>query len=247
MTDTSILPGAALPTADVGQPLPPDLADEAAGDDRRRLLIIAGAVLALILVVAAYFMLRGGGSSSSSPAAGAVPRGTPQAATSPGTASGGAGSSGSGAPAKSGHGAAGTVLPPKSHTQLARDPFKALVAAPQAGGSVVGSTTVAPAQGTSPGTAPTSPSQGGAPSASLGAPQAIRLIRVHGTKDAVFDVTYSHHKVFRYDVIAPSASSSRGTVFGNDFALLGIQGRDATVQVGDATPFDLAVGSSHTV
>lgn len=245
MTDTSILPGAELPAPATAPPAP-DFEDDGPTTDRRRLLII-GAAVALLVLVGAFLLLRGGPSSSSSPS-GAVPRGTPAAAA---PASGGnARSSGNQTgPSKSGHGGAGTVLPPKSHTALARDPFKPLISAPVAGstGSVTGSTTVAPARGSAPGTVPTSPSQGGAPSASYGAAQAIRLVSVHGTKDAVFDVTYSHHKVFRYDVIAPSASSAGGTVFGKEFSLLGIQGNDATVQVGDATPFDLVVGASHSV
>ncbi|HWC33206.1 MAG TPA: hypothetical protein VG650_00135 [Mycobacteriales bacterium] len=250
MSDTSILPGATLPEAGTTPPGPAGLDDPGPGDDRRRLLIIGGIVAAVLVLVVAYLLLKGGGSSSpSDSSAGLVPRGTP-AASAPST-SGSSGSASKPAAAGSGNsgkGKAGTVLPKKTHTRLARDPFKPLVAAAVPGtGSVVGSTTVSPAPGSVPGTVPTTPAQGGSPGTSFGSPQAVRLLKVRGAKSAVFEVSYAHHKAFRYDVVAPSASSARGTVFAQDFALLGIQGNDVTVQVGDATPFDLKVGASHTV
>lgn len=242
MSDTSILPGAGAPAADAAVPPPPLFDDEGAGNDRRRLMIIGGVIAGVLVLVVAYLLLSGGGSSSSSTSTGLVPRGTPHAVPS---AAGGNGATG-GQSGASGHGKAGTVLPKKSHTRLARDPFKPRVTLAVAG-DVVGSTSVTPAPSSAPGTVPTSPSEGGAPPANLGAPQAVRLIRVHGAKSALFEVTYAHHKAYRYDVLAPSASSSQGTVFAQDFALLGIQGNEVTLQVGDDTPFDLKVGASHTV
>lgn len=241
MSDTSILPGAAAPAGGTAVPAPPGFDDEGGGDDRRRLFIIGGAILTVLIVVVAYLLLSGGSSSSDSgtPTTGLIPHGTPAASASTPAAAGG---SSSGAKHH-----AGTVLPRKVKPKL-RDPFKPLitVAVPGAG-TVVGSTSVSPAPSSAPGTVPTSPAEGGAPSKSLGAPRAIRLLRVHGAKSALFEVSYAHHQVFRYDVVAPSATSQQGTVFAQDFALLGIQGSEVTIQVGDDTPFDLRVGASHTV
>lgn len=246
MTDTSILPP---PGVDAGAGLPgepaPGFDDEPTGD-RRRLLIIGGVVGVVLIAVVAYLLLKGGGGSSTPSASGLVPHGTPHAVAPPP-----GGSQGGSSKASTGGAKAGTTLPKKSHKQLARDPFKPLISVAAGGGSATGSagstTTVTPATTQAPGTVPTTPAQGGAPDASAGPPVAIRLVSVHGDQSAVFEVTYRHHKTFRFDVAAPSATSSRGTVFAQDFALLGIQGQEVTLQIGDDTPFDLKRGVSHPV
>jgi hypothetical protein len=79
----------------------------------------------------------------------------------------------------------------------------------------------------------------------VGAPLWIKLVSVQGTHAAVFDVGYAHHKFRRFDVISPSPTSARGTVFDGEWALLGVQGGTATIQEGDATPYDLSVGEAH--
>ncbi|MGN6474231.1 MAG: hypothetical protein ACTHK4_11375 [Mycobacteriales bacterium] len=244
MSDTSILPppgveaGAGLP----GEPVP-GFDDEPTGD-RRRLLIIGGVVGVVLIAVVAYLLLKGGGSSSSPTASGLVPHGTPHAAAPPpGSNQGGSAHGSTGGGAK-----AGTTLPKKSTTRLARDPFKPLISLNAPAGNTTGSTTSdSPAPSQAPGTVPTTPAQGGAPSAAVGPPQAIRLLRVNGDKSAVFAVTYRHNKTYDFNVAAPSASSSSGTVFAQDFALLGIQGQEATIQIGDDTPFDLKRGVTHRV
>ena len=240
MSETSILPDAAAGAPPVGGP---GLGfDDEPTDDRRRLMIIGGAVGAVLLIVVAYLLLHGGGGPSAS-TSGVVPHGTPQAVTTPTAAS--SGGSGSHGGTK-----AGTTLPRKSHTRLARDPFKPLVVdngvagATAGAGDTTGATvTVEPSQTAAPGTAPTTPAEGGAPSGSLGSPHSIGLVSVKGGTSAVFEVTYAHGKTFRFDVAAPGPGSSKGTVFAQEFSLLGIQGGVATVQVGDATPFDLKRGA----
>ncbi|HVT20314.1 MAG TPA: hypothetical protein VHE57_02845 [Mycobacteriales bacterium] len=250
MSDTSILPTA----ADAGAPPAgpgPDFGDEPT-DDRRRLLIIGGAIAAVLIVLVGYLVLRGGGSSSDD-TLGAVPRGTPSTATSPASGEGTGGSGGGSKAAGAAGGAkAGDALPKKSTRRLAKDPFKPLVVDSESKGATGSATAVGGTSGTSgtstaPGTVPTSPAAGGAPDAAVGAPLAIRLVDVLGHTVAVFDVTYAHHKVFRFQVQAPPSTSKKGTVFAQDFALLGIQGKEATVQVGDDTPFDMKKGSTHPV
>jgi hypothetical protein len=253
MSDTSILPGSELPPGGGGGdgqvPYPSDF-DEGGGGDRRRLLIIGGVAGLVLVLVAAYLLLHGGGGSGGTPT-GAVARGTPNASlTSPSPTPQPSGS------AKSGTNPAGTKLPKKTKTVLATDPFKPIFVVPSTGGGApVGSVSVpggAGAAGASGGgfTFPTSPSDGGAPTAAPtidGPPLWIELIRVNGESDAVFDVGYAHDKKFQFDVTAPAAASVQGTVFDEEFALLGIQNGEATVQVGDATPFDLRTGISHPV
>ena len=252
MSDTSILPTAAAAPPGVE---PPDFGDEST-DDRRRLMIIGGVVGAVLVIIVAYLLLRGGGSSSDELSA--VPRGTPHAAAS--TATGSTGSSTSGSSGKSSHaggasneGKGVTTVPKKSHRQLAKDPFKPLVVdqeggstgsgtAVTGGGTTVTSSTGAPGAGTTTGGA-----DGSAPDAAVGSPLSLRLVDVLGKSIAVFDVTYAHHKIFRFQVQAPPPTSTRGTVFAGDFALLGIQNKEATVQIGDGTPFDMRKGSSHSV
>ena len=156
------------------------------------------------------------------------------------------------------------------HANAGRDPFKPLVAAPVTGGSDAGNQTVSgnPTSGT-PSTAPTSgtpvtnpssptspvvvspptsPSQGGAPTnGTTGTPLSIQLLSTKGEKTAVFRVDYAHHRFRKFTVKAPSASSTTGTVFDKEFALIGIQDGSVTVQVGDATPFDMSRGMAFPV
>jgi hypothetical protein len=232
MSDTSILPTAAVGAPPTG-PSGPDFGEEPT-DDRRRLLIIGGAVAVVLVVIVGFLLLRGGSSDSD---LGAVPRGTPHSGSAPEPS----------ATSGSGH-KAGATLPKKSHRNLARDPFKPLIAAQTAGGTTTGDTTTGDTTtGITSGDGATTTTDGGAPSASLGAPVAIRLISVNGVKGALFEVSYAHHKALRYNVLAPSAGSATGTVFGSQFALLGVQGKSVTLQVGDDTPFDLRRGASHSL
>jgi hypothetical protein len=80
-----------------------------------------------------------------------------------------------------------------------------------------------------------------------GQPLWIRLVSTNGDKSATFDVGYPHHKFHRFKVLAPPPSATRGTVFDKVFALLGIQSGTVTMQIGDATPFDLSTGVAHSV
>jgi hypothetical protein len=233
--------------------MPPDV-DEGDGGNRRRLMLIGGVAAVVIIAVAAYMLLH----KSSSPTGTFTPPKSPATAGHTGGASHGT--------TKSGSTKAGKVIPKKSRTTLVRDPFKPLVVAPQsaAAGTSTGSnpvsTTTVPQQSTTgtggsttPVIIPTTPSGGGQPTGGThgqttsGSPLWIQLVSTQGTHAAVFDVGYAHHKFRRFKVIAPSPSSSRGTVFDGEFALLGIQGGEVTIQVGDDTPFDLTRGVAHTV
>jgi hypothetical protein len=230
MSDTSILPTADADSAPVGVPAP-DFDDES-GDDRRRLMLIGGGVVLVLVIVVAYLMLRGGGSSSDD--LGVVPRGTPHSAAAPA-----AGSDGHGGNTAADSDKAGSALPKKSKRDLAKDPFKPLVQDEQ-------TTTGA---GAASGTSPTGPSVGppaGSDEVAAGTPVAVRLVSVTASS-AVFDVTYAKHQVFRFEVPAPAPGSIKGTVFAKVFSLLGIQGHEVTLQIGDDTPIDLKKGASHTV
>jgi hypothetical protein len=238
MTDPSILPGAGLPPA--GEVSYPDF-DEP-GDDRRRLYVIGGIVALVLILIVGFLVLHGGGGGSSDDL-GAVTRGTPPAAlTSPSPTASPTTSPGTG------KGATGTKLPKKTHTVLARDPFKALIVVPTTGSTGLGSASVGggsggfsfPSGGATGGAAPVQVP------ASDGPPIWIELVRT-GSTDAVFAVGYAHGKKFQFDVTAPDPTSVQGTVFDEEFSLLGIQNGGVTVQVGDATPFDLRPGVSHPV
>ncbi|HWA66089.1 MAG TPA: hypothetical protein VG899_06950 [Mycobacteriales bacterium] len=242
MSDPSILPGTQLPPAPAGDAPYPDF-DEPAGDDRRRLFIIGGAAALVLVLVVGFLLLHGGGGSSDNDL-GPVPHGTP-----PTTLASPSPSSTSTSAAGGGSATAGTKLPKKTHVVLARDPFKALIVAPTQAASSLGSADVSggsggfsfPSGGASGGGVPTS-----VPS-SYGPPIWIELVKVNGSSDAVFAVGYAHGKKFQFDVTAPSPTSVQGTVFDEEFSLLGIQSGGVTVQVGDATPFDLRPGVSHPV
>jgi hypothetical protein len=245
MTETSILPGAEPATGEGADMTPPGIgAEETDGRDRRRLLIIGAIVGAIVLAAAAYLLLHKG-SSSPAPlvapaAAGPASVTTPSKAPKPGKNSGNP-----------------KTLPKKANRPDVRDPFNPLVVAPvTTGGAPASTTTVkAPSAGsgtaptsTTPVTTPTSPSSTtpGTGKSTSGGPLWIELMRVHG-RSALFDVGYAHHSFRKFVVQAPTPSSSQGTVFDKVFALIGVQDGEATLQIGDATPFDLAKGISHTV
>jgi hypothetical protein len=247
MSDPSILPGSQLPQAGGNEMPYPDF-DEPGGDDRRRLFVIGGLAAFVLIVIVGFLLLHGGGGSGSNSDLGAVVRGTPPAAltspspsSSPTRPSKGAGS---------GKSAVGTKLPKKTHVVLARDPFKPLIVAPTTGSSL-GSASVGGGTGAGGFSFPSGGASGGAAPAQVpasdGPPIWIELVRVNGGSDAVFAVGYAHGKKFQFDVTAPAASAVQGTVFDEEFALLGIQNGGVTVQVGDATPFDLRPGVSHPV
>lgn len=240
MTETSILPI----SSDNAQP-PGDHQDPedggAAGANRRKLFIAGGVAGAVVLLVAAFMLLHGGSSAPATSTA-VVAHGTPKAVTpSTGTKLGG-----------------GTAirLPKKSKVQAGRDPFAPLFTAPDTTGTAVGTTTTvgstptagptAPVVGTSPTPTPT-PTQTTPTSGPLGSPVYVQLLSTKGTSSAKFRVGYHHHKFKQFDVQAPAAGSSSGTVFGNDFALLSVKRGVATVQIGDGPPFELAPGVARQI
>jgi hypothetical protein len=175
---------------------------------------------------------------------------------------------------KSGHGKSGhgkskghhgvTTLPRTSSRQTVRDPFTALVLAPAAGSTQQGATTTVPAPPVAPVVTSTQPSTNtgsgttgtGTGSSGSGTPVVttpksqplwIRLVSTNGDASATFDVGYSHHKFHRFRVLSPSARARQGTVFDKIFALIGIEHGVVTVQIGDATPFNLVTGLAHRV
>jgi hypothetical protein len=86
-----------------------------------------------------------------------------------------------------------------------------------------------------------------APAAASFAPVWIYLASVNGTSTATFVVGYSNGHQLRqttYKNVAAPTDSLR-TEFGNLFSLLSIQDGQATVQFGDASPFDLRPGASN--
>ena len=263
MTETSIFPGA-TPVSDAGMDMMPptnDHDDSEGGGNRRNLMII-GAVAGVIIVLAAAYMLLHKSPSS-----------TPQLARPPATApvkpvttTHTGASKGSTKGSSNGKGAShgkGTTLPKVAKQPTVRDPFKPLVTAPvTTGGAASSTTTVTPTTTTTtnpnsgipvtttttpPVTTPpsttTTPGTGGK---TVGPPLSIQLMSTNGQK-ATFKVVYAQHKFRRFIVQAPSATSDTGTVFDKVFALIGVQNGQATIQVGDDTPFDLATGVSHVV
>jgi hypothetical protein len=251
MSNMTFLPGmAAGADPDTTVPVPPDVDDaDGAGEDRRRLLMIAGGAAVLLLAGGYYFLHHGSSDSSMTPVT-PVHHGV--------TATGSQGT-------KSTTPAAGTSLPKATKHTAVRNPFKALVTAPVSSGSDVGGTqdvTGSTTGGTVTGSTtpsgsspvavsplvPTSPSTGGAVTqGTTGKPQWLQLIGTDGDSTATFKVGYAHHRFRTFKVAAPSSSSTRGTVFDGEFALIGIQNGDVTIQVGDATPFDLSKGVQRTL
>jgi len=246
MSDTtSILPGAGSSTESDVDMVPPGTGfdDVASGGDRRRFLIIGAVAGVVVLVIAAFLLLRGGGSSSPQPFVPSNAGGAPSPAPTAG-------------PGGHGNGGHTTTLPKKAKRSSAIDPFNPLVLPPVTTTNGPTSTTKVKAAPPALPTAPpnpvvTAPVQTAPPSApanpqSNNGPQWIELKRVHG-RVAVFDVGYPHNQFRRFAVQAPKPGSQSGTVFDKIFSLIGIQNGQATIQIGDATPFDLSKGVSHTV
>jgi hypothetical protein len=240
MTETSILP---ISSDHASPPTGGDYSGDdggAAGANRRK-LFIAGGVAGVVVVAVAAFMLLHGGSSAPSTSSAVVPHGTftqPAAAPPAGPSNGGG---------------ATTRLPKKSKAQAGRNPFTPLFTAPVDAGTPVGSTTVAPVAPTPVASTPVGPVTPVAPPSTppstppsnppaLGAPTFLQLLSTHGTKSATFKVGFRDNKFQKFTVLSPKGNSSTGTVFGTEFALLGISDHQATVQIGDSTPFDLAKG-----
>jgi hypothetical protein len=255
MTETSILPGAA-PSTDSGiDMVPPGTgADESEGGSNRRRLLILGAVAGLIVLAAAGYLLLHKSSPSTK-----VLTPPPTSTTVPQHASQPSGTKQSTPKGKANSGKP-TSLPKVAKHASVRDPFVPLVIAPVAtSGGASSTTTVTAPTGTTPvtqpttgttpvtqpttGTTTTTPGNGGK---TAGSPLWIQLMRTHGRR-AIFKVGYAHHKFRRYSVQAPTATSERGTVFDKVFALIGIQNGQVTLQIGDATPFDLTRGIAHNV
>jgi hypothetical protein len=240
MTETSILPV----SSDNSQPPNGDYdgSDDGAAGANRRKLFIAGGVAGAVVVVVAAFMLLHGGSSTPSAATGAVPHGTVKSPVAAAAGHGG------GAATKT----KTTRLPKKGKLQAGRDPFAPLFTAPVTTGTAVGATTTtvgsnptpnptasAPVVGPTPTptTSPTTP-----PAGPLGTPTYLQLLSTKGTHSATFRVGYKHQKFKQFQVEAPSAGSSSGTVFALDFALISVKADVATIQIGDGPPFQLSPG-----
>jgi hypothetical protein len=251
MSETSILPGAGNPTdAGIGAEPPDSDVEDTDGGSRRRLMILGAIAGVIVLAAVAYLLLH-----KSSPATVATPvPPTAVQSTAPKAHSG----------SKATHKGSPSTLPKVAKQAAVRDPFTPLVVAPIATGDAPASstkvtnptgtstppaTTVTTTGGTNPVTVqpqPTASSTTTGNGHTAGSPQWIQLMKVHG-QTATFDVGYAHHKFRRFIVSAPKADSAQGTVFDKIFALIGVQNGEATVQIGDATPFDLETGISHTV
>jgi hypothetical protein len=254
MTETSIL----APSTDSGiDMVPPGTGvDESEGGDRRRLMIIGGIAGLLIVIVAAYLLLHKGSSSTDDSF---VPQSTHPATSTQSNPTTGAAKATDNGSSKAGgsHATAPTTLPKKAHRPQVRDPFKPLVTAPVTdGGGATTTTTVDatnPTGTTTDGTTPTGVTLPPAPTTTTtghgtvsGSPLWVQLMKVNGDR-ATFRVGYAHHKYSTFNVQAPKATSQQGTVFDQVFALVGIQGGQVTIQIGDDTPFDLTKGISHAV
>jgi hypothetical protein len=248
MTETSILPGA-VPTSDAGMDAEPPNhgGDESEGGNRRRLLILGAIAGVIVLAAAAYMLLHKSPSSTST--VGSVTPSVVQSAAPPNHP---------GSPKGNKPGGKPSSLPRVAHHSNVRDPFKALVNPPvQTTGAPVSKTTVSAAPSVAP-TAPvvvattppvvvtTPPSTQPTTGPAAGTPLSIQLMNTHG-QSATFKVVYAHHKFRLFNVQAPKPTSNTGTIFGKVFALIGVQNGDATVQIGDGTPFDLSKGVSHVV
>jgi hypothetical protein len=235
MTETSILPTSSEDAeAHSYESQPPE--DGVAGPNRRKLFIAGGAGGVVVLAAAAFLLLHHG--SSATPTATVVPHGTPKASAPPATSHSG--------------GKSTTKLPKKAKAPAGRNPFNALYVAPTAGTTVGATTTVSNA----PTPAPTTTAPAGAPAptptptqtqTTLGDPTSLQLLATHGDKSATFLVGYNHNRFKKFVVIAPKGSSSTGTVFDTEFELIGVQNGEATVQIGDGTPFDLTKGVTRKV
>ena len=228
MSEHSALPGATS-VAEPPAPLLPAGFDDGDSDNRRKLMIVGAIAGVVVLLIAAFFLLKGG-SSSPTAASGLVPHGAPSAGGSAGTG---------------GHGHKPITLPKAFHGNVGRDPFKPLyvqpVAATGGGTKTTGKTTGTTTGG---GGNPTPAPGGGQTKPAKFAPVWIELVSVKGTKSASFVVGESNGKKTRnvaYNNI-PVPKNSLRTTFGGVFALLSIQNGMATVQYGDAQPFDLAPG-----
>jgi hypothetical protein len=242
MTETSILPGAEPSTDEGVDMVPPGTGPEEPDDGHRRRLMIIGAIAGVIVLAAAAYMLLHKSPSTPAPfvpRSGAVHTTTPSHAPKP--------SKGNGNP---------KTLPKKANHPTVRDPFNPLLLAPVATNGAPASTTKVtapttapvPTTGTAPVPQPTAPTTTtpGSGNPANGSPLWIELMKTRG-RSAVFDVGYAHHSFRKFVVQAPKATSQHGTVFDKVFALIGVQNGQVTLQIGDATPFDLAKGVSHTV
>jgi hypothetical protein len=252
MTETSILPGA-VPSSDAGidmvPPGPGGDESEGGGANRRRLLILGTIAGIIVLAAAAYLLLHKSPSSTPAASSQAVPS-VVQTAVPPTTPK---------APKGKTSGAKPTSLPKVAKHATIRDPFAALVNPPVQTNGAPASTTTVSAAPSAPATAPpvviapTAPTTPAPPVTSppptnpaAGNPLSIQLTKTHG-QFATFKVVYAHHKFRLFNVQAPKPTSNTGTIFGKVFSLIGVQNGDATLQIGDATPFDLTKGVSHTV
>jgi hypothetical protein len=229
MTETSVLPIS-------GETVPPSSYDGEPSDDggegaNRRKLLIVGAVAGVAVLAAAAFLLLHGGSSNAPVVTGAVPHGTVQASP----------------PATTHTSGKTTTLPKKAKAQAGRNPFAPLFLAPSDSGTAVGGTTTVSTPPTPVSSTPTNPVTPPPPvttppTSGLGSPTFIQLLSTNGAKSATFKVGYSRNRFKKYVVLAPKGSSTTGTVFDTEFSLLGVQDSQATLQIGDGTPFDLSKG-----
>jgi hypothetical protein len=245
MTETSILPGAVPSPDDIDQMPPGPGGDETEDGGSRRRLLILGAIAGVIVLAAAAYLLLHKSPSSSPTAASLVPSTTVVQSTAPSTAP------------KGGKAATKPVsLPKVAKPASPRDPFQALVNVPvTTQGAPVSKTTVSAGPTSAPTTVPVTV-QTTAPTTvvttppttapAAGQPLSIQLMKTHG-QFATFKVVYGHHKFRMFNVQAPKPTSNTGTIFGKVFSLIGVQNNEATLQIGDGTPFDLSEGVSHAV
>jgi hypothetical protein len=237
MSDTSILPGLGREAVDPDPNVPASDADSVGGDNRRKLLMAGAGAGVIIVGAAAFFLLHGGGSSTPDTLA-PVPHGvvSHKAAAATKTKPG------------------STTLPKVDKHRIVRDPFAPIITAPVATTGSASSTTVS-ATSTSPATSTTTTTPvtttttpvTTTSNAPAGSPIWIELVKTNGDKTATFKVGYRHHQFRQFTVSAPAPSADKGTVFDKEFALIGVQNGQATLQVGDATPFDLAKGVAHVL
>jgi hypothetical protein len=234
--------GTAVATPPAAPPPTPEYDDTAANANRNKLLAVGAAAGVLVLLIVAFFLMKGGGGADT--ALGNPPPAPPAASGGDKVAH----------PAKDGP----VTLPRTYKHAVGRDPFKALYVAPVQAApkaskdgtdNTVTDPNVLPPVVSVPPTGSTTGSTGSStgttsqpPTASY-APIWIALEKVDGTTSATFLVGYSNgkkQKQVSYTVEAPKRALQ--TQFASVFALLSIQDGTATVQFGDATPFDLLPG-----
>jgi hypothetical protein len=232
MSETNLNPGGAHAFTGDG-------ADAPAG--RNRKLLLFGALALLVLLVAGYYFLSSG--SAAAPSAGGparlpvavVPNAAPSAAPTL------------------------EAIPASYNAAVGRDPFAPLYVVPVAApspsatpsststsSSVLSPAAPAPAAPVATGTSgATSGSTTTATSTTPGlTPSWIEFDSQVGERYANFTVAYTNGQLVDFqNVAAPAANSA--TIFGGQFALLGLTNGVAEVQEGDGQPFAIQQGTAN--